>query len=137
MIKFITSFKSPQFYWHTGYRKISIISIILSFLISFLFLTISSKGSVYIILISIFLDSFGLVALSAYYFFIKSYVPTFFGIAAFIDNFFASHLIKPIIYGFIITRIITRITADRFGYEFSNDQQVPRKMKGPQNNSSQ
>ncbi|HAO32574.1 MAG TPA: hypothetical protein PLP22_03955 [Candidatus Competibacter sp.] len=109
-------FKSPWFYWHTGYKAIAVSSMILSLLILWLGFAVVAGFSIWGVIVAVLLDALGLLLVVLYLGFFRAYIPDFIGLQTNADAFVIEQLLLPMLVGFFLTRAITFFVARARGY---------------------
>lgn len=112
-------FKSPWFYWHTGYPFIAITSVCLSALLMVAVFVAAAGFSVWGVIVAVLLDAVGLLLVALYLLFFRTHIPDFIGLQAGVDRFVVQQLLAPMLVGFFVTRAVTFFVAKARGYPFS------------------
>lgn len=98
-------FKSPWYYWHTGRRRVALISLLISVLVMAGLAALSSGLSLWALAPALVLDSLGVGLLLVYLFVIRGYLPDL-AIDA-LDAFVSMEILLPLLLGVVITRCVT------------------------------
>lgn len=118
-MKWLKKFKSHWFYWHTGYRKIAVFSMIASALAQGLLLAIAGGFTLGGILLAVLLDGVGFVVAVFYLLLLRPYLPEWIGLQHSADIFLVQMVVLPMLVGFFLNRIMSFFVAKRCGYDFS------------------
>jgi hypothetical protein len=109
---FIKKFKSPWYYWHTGQKKIALLSMLLSTGILWIGLGATVGFSMGGILLAILLDGVGFGLALLYLIFLRAYIPEWIGLQGHVDALVMNRLIWPLLVGFFVSRISSFVVAD-------------------------
>ena len=112
----LNRFKSPWFYWHTGYKAIAVSSVGLSALLMLVGFVVAAGVSAWGVVIAVLLDAVGLLLVVLYLLFLRAYIPDWIGLQANADTFILHQLLVPMLVGFFVTRAITFFVAKAFGH---------------------
>lgn len=119
-IRFLKKFKSPWYYWHTGHKKIALLSMLLSTGILWICLGATVGFSMIGIILAILLDGIGLGLALLYLIFLRAYIPEWTSLQSNADAFVMNILIWPLLAGFFVSRISSFIVAKVGGYTDHN-----------------
>ncbi|MDQ5909469.1 MAG: hypothetical protein QG599_1564 [Pseudomonadota bacterium] len=114
-ISFIKKFKSPWYYWHTGQKKIALLSMLLSAGILWIGLGATVGFSIAGIILAILLDGIGLGLALLYLIILRTYIPEWINLKNNADALVMNILIWPLLMGFFVSRISTFIVAKSTG----------------------
>lgn len=117
-MKWLRKFKSHWFYWHTGYRKIAVLSMITSAVVLWSFLGITSGFSIGAILVAVLLDTVGFWLAIVYFLLVRPYFPDWLGLQSSADTLLIKQVVIPMIVGFFLNRIASFCVAKLCGYRF-------------------
>ena len=119
-IRFLKKFKSPWYYWHTGHKKIALLSMLLSAGILWICLGATVGFSMIGIILAILLDGIGLGLALLYLIFLRAYIPEWTSLQSNADAFVINILIWPLLAGFFVSRISSFVVAKVGGYTDHN-----------------
>lgn len=119
-IRFLKKFKSPWYYWHTGHKKIALLSMLLSTGILWICLGATMGFSMIGIILAILLDGIGLGLALLYLIFLRAYIPEWTSLQSNADAFVMNILIWPLLAGFFVSRISSFVVAKVSGYTDHN-----------------
>ncbi|HRZ07398.1 MAG TPA: hypothetical protein P5102_14845 [Candidatus Competibacteraceae bacterium] len=119
-IRFLKKFKSPWYYWHTGHKKIALLSMLLSAGILWICLGATVGFSMIGIILAILLDGIGLGLALLYLIFLRAYIPEWTSLQSNADAFVMNILIWPLLAGFFVSRISSFVVAKVGGYTDHN-----------------
>ena len=119
-IRFLKKFKSPWYYWHTGHKKIALLSMLLSTGILWICLGATMGFSMIGIILAILLDGIGLGLALLYLIFLRAYIPEWISLQSNADAFVMNILIWPLLAGFFVSRISSFVVAKVGGYTDHN-----------------
>lgn len=119
-IRFLKKFKSPWYYWHTGHKKIALLSMLLSTGILWICLGATVGFSMIGIILAILLDGIGLGLALLYLIFLRAYIPEWTSLQSNADAFVMNILIWPLLAGFFVSRISSFVVAKVSGYTDHN-----------------
>jgi len=119
-IRFLKKFKSPWYYWHTGHKKIALLSMLLSTGILWICLGATVGFSMIGIILAILLDGIGLGLALLYLIFLRAYIPEWTSLQSNADAFVMNILIWPLLAGFFVSRISSFVVAKVGGYTDHN-----------------
>ncbi len=119
-IRFLKKFKSPWYYWHTGHKKIALLSMLLSTGILWICLGATMGFSMIGIILAILLDGIGLGLALLYLIFLRAYIPEWTSLQSNADAFVMNILIWPLLAGFFVSRISSFVVAKVGGYTDHN-----------------
>jgi len=119
-IRFLKKFKSPWYYWHTGHKKIALLSMLLSAGILWICLGATMGFSMIGIILAILLDGIGLGLALLYLIFLRAYIPEWTSLQSNADAFVMNILIWPLLAGFFVSRISSFVVAKVGGYTDHN-----------------
>ena len=119
-IRFLKKFKSPWYYWHTGHKKIALLSMLLSTGILWICLGATVGFSMIGIILAILLDGIGLGLALLYLIFLRAYIPEWTSLQSNVDAFVMNILIWPLLAGFFVSRISSFVVAKVGGYTDHN-----------------
>lgn len=108
---FIKKFKSPWYYWHTGQKKIAVLSMLLSTGMLWIGLGATVGFSMGGILLAILLDGVGFGLALLYLIFLRAYIPEWIGLQGHVDAVVMNGLIGPLLVGFFVSRISSFVVA--------------------------
>ena len=114
-ITFIKQFKSPWYYWHTGQKKIALLSMLLSAGILWMALGATVGFSIVGIILAILLDGIGLGLALLYLTILRAYIPEWINLKNNADVLVMNILIWPLLMGFFVSRISTFVVAKSTG----------------------
>lgn len=117
--RFMKRFKSPWFYWHTGQKRIALISLAMSGLVSGLVLILVAGCSAWSILLALLLDAAGLLVALVYVVVARWSIPAGFGLQAHIDTVVFELVLLPALVGFVLNRACAFLTARACGDPFA------------------
>lgn len=115
-MKWLKKFKSHWYYWHTGHKKIAIISMIVSILAQGLLLALAGGFALGGILLAVLLDGVGFILAIFYLLFLRPYLPEWIGLQHSADVFLIQMVIVPMLIGFFLNRIASFFVAKLCGY---------------------
>ena len=119
-MRFLKKFKSPWYYWHTGHKKIALLSMLLSTGILWICLGATVGFSMIGIILAILLDGIGLGLALLYLIFLRAYIPEWTSLQSNADAFVMNILIWPLLAGFFVSRISSFVVAKVGGYTDHN-----------------
>ena len=119
-IRFLKKFKSPWYYWHTGHKKIALLSMLLSAGILWICLGATVGFSMIGVILAILLDGIGLGLALLYLIFLRAYIPEWTSLQSNADTFVMNILIWPLLAGFFVSRISSFVVAKVGGYTDHN-----------------
>lgn len=119
-MRFLKKFKSPWYYWHTGHKKIALLSMLLSTGILWICLGATMGFSMIGIILAILLDGIGLGLALLYLIFLRAYIPEWTSLQSNADAFVMNILIWPLLAGFFVSRISSFVVAKVGGYTDHN-----------------
>ena len=119
-MRFLKKFKSPWYYWHTGHKKIALLSMLLSAGILWICLGATVGFSMIGIILAILLDGIGLGLALLYLIFLRAYIPEWTSLQSNADAFVINILIWPLLAGFFVSRISSFVVAKVGGYTDHN-----------------
>lgn len=119
-MRFLKKFKSPWYYWHTGHKKIALLSMLLSAGILWICLGATVGFSMIGIILAILLDGIGLGLALLYLIFLRAYIPEWTSLQSNADAFVMNILIWPLLAGFFVSRISSFVVAKVGGYTDHN-----------------
>ena len=119
-IRFLKKFKSSWYYWHTGHKKIALLSMLLSTGILWICLGATMGFSMIGIILAILLDGIGLGLALLYLIFLRAYIPEWTSLQSNADAFVMNILIWPLLAGFFVSRISSFVVAKVGGYTDHN-----------------
>ena len=119
-IRFLKKFKSPWYYWHTGHKKIALLSMLLSTGILWICLGATVGFSMIGVILAILLDGIGLGLALLYLIFLRAYIPEWTSLQSNADAFVMNILIWPLLAGFFVSRISSFVVAKVGGYTDHN-----------------
>ena len=119
-MRFLKKFKSPWYYWHTGHKKIALLSMLLSTGILWICLGATVGFSIVGIILAILLDGIGLGLALLYLIFLRAYIPEWTSLQSNADAFVMNILIWPLLAGFFVSRISSFVVAKVGGYTDHN-----------------
>lgn len=108
---FIKKFKSPWYYWHTGQKKIAVLSMLLSTGMLWMGLGATVGFSMGGILLALLLDGVGFGLALLYLIFLRAYIPEWIGLQGQVDAVVMNGLIWPLLVGFFVSRISCFVVA--------------------------
>lgn len=119
-MRFLKKFKSPWYYWHTGHKKIALLSMLLSTGILWICLGATVGFSMIGVILAILLDGIGLGLALLYLIFLRAYIPEWTSLQSNADAFVMNILIWPLLAGFFVSRISSFVVAKVGGYTDHN-----------------
>jgi hypothetical protein len=119
-MQFLKKFKSPWYYWHTGRKKIALLSMLLSAGILWICLGATVGFSMIGIILAILLDGIGLGLALLYLIFLRAYIPEWTSLQSNADAFVINMLIWPLLIGFFVSRISSFVVVKVGGYTDNN-----------------
>ena len=119
-MRFLKKFKSPWYYWHTGHKKIALLSMLLSTGILWICLGATVGFSMIGVILAILLDGIGLGLALLYLIFLRAYIPEWTSLQSNADTFVMNILIWPLLAGFFVSRISSFVVAKVGGYTDHN-----------------
>ncbi len=114
-IQLIKKFKSPWYYWHTGQKKIALLSMLLSAGILWMGLGATVGFSIVGIILAVLLDGVGLGLALLYLIILRAYIPEWISLKNNADILVMNILIWPLLMGFFVSRISTFIVGKSTG----------------------
>ena len=110
---------SLAFYWHTGEKKLALVSGGVAILFSSIVLLIEAGGSAFVLIMMLFFEKLLVIFFTLYLLIFRSFMPSVF--THFIDKFFIPY-IGIMILLLILDRVIINIVAEKFfGYDLINN----------------
>ncbi len=113
MLKQLKLFKSPWYYWHTGYKSIALLSIGCSAAIMALLMLLTTGFSLWGILLAIALDA-AAFWLALAYLILRFTNSAWFGLQGYMDAFIIKQLLLPMLCGIFILRLCSFVVARLF-----------------------
>lgn len=107
----LNKFKSPWYYWHTGYKKIAIFSMVLSAAIMAVIMLLTTGFSLWGILLAVILDSTAFWLAVAYLLLLRDSATAWLGLQGYLDAFIIKQLLIPMLCGLFISRISSFLVA--------------------------
>ena len=109
-------YKSPWFYWHTGHRRIAVLSLLGSGIVLWGGFVALAGFSIWGVVLALVLDAAGFWLALGYLLFLRTALPAWAGLRDHADAFIVQQLLVPVLLGFLVTRTVTFFVAKACGY---------------------